>query len=1019
MRRKHYLLFSALGFLMAALLTFCVSLADFQLSEINKYDISRYTQKLHKEQKDIYSVIARFDPQKINTLLSSNIDDNVAFFIFKNNKLLYWINDAPIDEQQLLQTDTISRFVKLNNNWYITRSFYKKDYRIVVTFSVKHEKVYVDQPHKDNVNAAFSITDNVIIGPPCDDHGITIIGVEGYPIINLYTYNKAARYDIVLLLRWMSVIFLLISTFLLFQYSGRHKTVSLFILLLLILRVVLFFAGDFLKYKLDLFSPRIYADFYALSSLGELLLHAIFAFLIITVIYKRRKLWEIYLSRVTRLKRICWISGTIVVLVISAMTIHYILRSLIFHSIINLKPQHLTDLDFYSLVAYFTLAILFSTFFLMVHIFLRCNFPMWLNAWKKQTLAILYILMISVYSSYFVNDYTTQFDHQRNAIWAYKLVIQHDEEKINPNFNLPSNYSYALFFNKALTQSGGSFNYYRNLGKQWDINRFTEIFKSNEYIHYVYKVNDEYNVILSHEEDTLINHAAAYSYLFLFFGFWLYTFLYFAGWRLQWVWNNNVLRRKFTLSLLGLVVFSLVAVCTGSLIYNIAQYKAINNRQIAGHIKSTLAILNYELNTLQLSEIQNTPELYAILTRVSNSFDIDINIYDAQGRVLISSIPEFFSKHMKSTRMSSEAMLALEKGEMSRVIRREKVGNLDYMSVYVCHYNRSGQLDAYINLPYFINQKEMTEDISTIITSYANVYIILIIIAFIISITLSNQITRPLNIIRQNMKSFERNGKLEPIDYSSPDEVGDLIRSYNDMITILDNNNRKLAQAERESAWRDIARQIAHEIKNPLTPMRLSIQHLIRMKQNNAPGWQNHFEEVLNTWLEQIETLSKTASEFSSFTKIGQQESTTIIDLNTVIKEQLSLFNNHPNITFTLQSKVTPANVKIRPEQLNRVFMNILTNAIQAIDKKENGQIIMTLYEQGDQYYVAVEDNGCGISKEEQVKLFTPNFTTKSGGSGLGLFICHNIMENYDGGIYYSPSTLGGACFTIYLPKAV
>jgi signal transduction histidine kinase len=188
------------------------------------------------------------------------------------------------------------------------------------------------------------------------------------------------------------------------------------------------------------------------------------------------------------------------------------------------------------------------------------------------------------------------------------------------------------------------------------------------------------------------------------------------------------------------------------------------------------------------------------------------------------------------------------------------------------------------------------------------------------------------------------------------------------------------------------------------------------MKQNHAPEWQQHFEEMANALLEQIETLSKTASDFASFAKIGLQESA-VIDLNIVIKEQASLFH-YPNITLTVQSKVAPASVKIRPEQLNRVFMNILTNAVQAIDGKENGQIIMTLYAQDDRYYVSVEDNGCGISDEEQKKLFTPNFTTKSCGSGLGLFICRNIMENYDGSITYSPSALGGACFTICLPKA-
>jgi signal transduction histidine kinase len=1014
MRRKKHLLFSGIGFLVAALFTLCVSLTNLPLSEINQHDITRYTQNLHKQEKYIYSLVDQIDPQKnLYAPLPTKISDDLAIFIFKDDKLVHWIHDAPIDEQQLLQIDTISRFVKLNQNWFITRSFQKGDYRIVVTVPVKKERVYVDQNLKNN--AVFSITNNVIIGPPCDDQGITICGIKGYPLINLYTYNHEARRDINLLLRWMSVLFILVSIFLLFRYAWRYKTAPLFIFIFLALRVLLFFSGDFLKQGIGLFSPRIYADSFLLNSLGDLSLHAIFMFLIIEIIYKHRKIWEIYLTRTTRVKRNYWIAGSVVLIVIFAIATRYILRSLVLHSTINLNIQHPTELDFYSLVAYSVLAILFSTLFLMLHTLLRCGYPTLLNAWKRQTLAIIYMMLVSVYASFCVNHYNLQSAQQRNAIWAYKLAMQHDDEKINPNFSLPSNYSYALFLDKKLHSSSGNFNYYRRVGKQWETNEYTKIFRHHEYIHYAYKINDRYTVVISHKEDTLINYAAGFSYLFLYFGFLFYLLLYCAGWRLQWMWNNNALRRRITLALLGIVIFSLVVVCAGSLIYNIAQYKAINSRQISERIKSTLAILNHELNSLQLSNIQHTPELSAMLTRISSSFDIDINIYDTQGKLIISSIPEFFSRHMKSIRMNSDAMLTLEKGETSRIIRREKIEQFDYMSVYVCYYNRHGQPSAYINLPYLINQKEMTEDISTIITSYTNVYILLIIITLVISIILSNQITLPLNIIRNNMKSFELSGKLEPIDYDSPDEVGDLIRSYNAMIIKLEENNRKLAQAERESAWRDIARQIAHEVKNPLTPMRLSIQHLLRMKQNNAPNWQMHFDEMANTLLEQIETLSNTAAEFSSFAKIGRQEST-IIDLNTVVTEQMSLFNNYPNIMVTVRSKVAPANVRIRHEQLNRVFTNILTNAVQAIDKKDDGQVIMTLYAQADRYCVAIEDNGCGVNEGEQANLFTPNFTTKSFGNGLGLVICRNIMENYNGSITYSSSSLGGACFTISLP---
>ncbi len=228
---------------------------------------------------------------------------------------------------------------------------------------------------------------------------------------------------------------------------------------------------------------------------------------------------------------------------------------------------------------------------------------------------------------------------------------------------------------------------------------------------------------------------------------------------------------------------------------------------------------------------------------------------------------------------------------------------------------------------------------------------------------------------------------------------------------------RRLAQNERENAWQEMARQIAHEIKNPLTPMRLSLQHLLRLKKDGAPGWIERFEEVLHTLLEEINTLAKTASEFSSFAKTTSTDPV-IIDLNKIIQERRPLFDNYPNIKLSINTLEYETNIKAHHNRINRVLTNILTNAVQALKNKEDGEIVMNLQTTGKFHCITIEDNGAGVDKAIEPHLFTPNFTTKKSGSGLGLAICRNIVESYGGTITYSHSGMGGACFTICIPKA-
>jgi nitrogen fixation/metabolism regulation signal transduction histidine kinase len=237
------------------------------------------------------------------------------------------------------------------------------------------------------------------------------------------------------------------------------------------------------------------------------------------------------------------------------------------------------------------------------------------------------------------------------------------------------------------------------------------------------------------------------------------------------------------------------------------------------------------------------------------------------------------------------------------------------------------------------------------------------------------------------------------------------------MLDKLAENAAKLAQTEREHAWREMAQQIAHEIKNPLTPMMLNIQHVMRLKKNNDPNWEKHFDNLAKSLIEQINILSITASEFSDFAKFTKVERYDV-DVIELLEKQLTVFKGYDKIKISLHvDGVRHKIVSALYEQLQRVFTNLIKNAIQAIGDDNEGEIKLFAYDLSNNYYCfKVQDSGIGIDREFQKHLFQPNFTTKSSGTGLGLAISKNIIENIGGRIYYALSEDGKTCFVIELP---
>ncbi len=302
--------------------------------------------------------------------------------------------------------------------------------------------------------------------------------------------------------------------------------------------------------------------------------------------------------------------------------------------------------------------------------------------------------------------------------------------------------------------------------------------------------------------------------------------------------------------------------------------------------------------------------------------------------------------------------------------------------------------------------------IDTLITFYA----FLLLMTGVFAIVVANSITKPIVKVGEKLSHLQL-GQNEPLEWKSQDEIGELIAEYNKMIKKLAESTEKLKQSERESAWREMAKQVAHEIKNPLTPIKLSIQYLLHTTNSNPQQVQPMLQHVSQTIIEQIEGLTRIATEFSNFAKMPKPENTVFI-LNDAVQSVYHLFTEHPasNTALFLHLPQEPLTVYADRDQVIRVLNNLIKNALQAIDNESVGKIDISLYANGTRACMEVRDNGSGIPPEMRDKVFQPNFTTKSSGTGLGLAMCKNIVEAVNGAIWFESRVKEGTVFFVELP---
>jgi len=398
-------------------------------------------------------------------------------------------------------------------------------------------------------------------------------------------------------------------------------------------------------------------------------------------------------------------------------------------------------------------------------------------------------------------------------------------------------------------------------------------------------------------------------------------------------------------------------------------------------------------------------------------FGADINLFDARGQLIVTSLPDIFNMGHIGRQINPDAFVKLALGRRTSIIEHEEIGVLQYLSAYETFVDADNNIIAYLNLPYFTHQDDIREEISTIIAVLLTFYMVIILVTMLVSVIISNQITQPLIMLQEKFKNIKLGAKNEPINYRSHDELGGLVNEYNRAIDELARSANRLARSEREMAWREMAKQIAHEINNPLTPMKLSIQHLKRAYDNKSERFDDYMEKISRSLVEQIDSLSEIATEFSNFAKmpVGVNEQ---IDLLERINNVIPIFavDDNKRAFRTDFNDLDHAMINADKEQITRVFINLFKNSLQAIPKERQADIHVEVLKLNRIIWVRIKDNGAGIPLEMQEKIFSPNFTSKSSGMGLGLSIVHNIIENIGGTISFKTRQNEGTTFIISLP---
>jgi len=620
---------------------------------------------------------------------------------------------------------------------------------------------------------------------------------------------------------------------------------------------------------------------------------------------------------------------------------------------------------------------------------------------------------------FLIKDYTSQYSYlirekiraKDTSIWLYctlkskkipeeigfpRLLIS-DKAKV---FESLENYSIAKYFDGKLIKRYGVYSFpYSSDVLKGTLKEEKLFFNKDGYNHFMLKSGENNMIILSRKDSDWVNAVTTMAFLFVSYGILLALYSWLKARNKRLAFRRLSLAVKIQVVLIGLVFLSLLGFSIGSGTFVRNQYEQYTGGVIREKLRSVGTVSKLRLGEfLNINDSGNRSDLEYYLRNWSQIFVTDVNVYDLRGQLVASSRPKIYNIGLLSEQMNPTARKALMFEKKSEYIHQERIGTLKYLSGYIPFFNDEGDLLAYLNIQHFDKQNEFESQIQRFLIAIINVFMILLALSIVGAILVSNWLTSPLRMIQKSFSRMELGKNNQAIDYQSNDELGDLVREYNLKLIELESAAVKLAQNERESAWREMAKQVAHEIKNPLTPMKLTIQQLQRVFDPNDPNSKAKIDRVAQSIIEQIDALTSIANAFANFAKMPNPR-VEKLELRDFLGSLVAVFESEESCLVKLVAPTEKVFIEGDKEMLLRVVNNLVTNGIQAIPHGRKGQVYISLYVEPTVVFIEVSDNGLGIPHEQLSTVFEPYFTTKSTGTGLGLAMVKQIVEGHGGTI--------------------
>ncbi|CAA9289119.1 MAG: hypothetical protein AVDCRST_MAG56-4413 [uncultured Cytophagales bacterium] len=631
----------------------------------------------------------------------------------------------------------------------------------------------------------------------------------------------------------------------------------------------------------------------------------------------------------------------------------------------------------------------------------------------------------------FIKQYVSLVDVMKDGELLGYVVIDLKQRRVVPTNVYPEllinkrfmqapesrDYSYAVYQDGKIGYTEGSYNYRKNFPARLlgETAAARDGLNFNDFHHVVVGEAGGKQIVVSGRRYPVKNLLSNFSFLFvvLVMAISLGIFV-----RTLWYWASREtlsFSARIQLYLNAAFFLPMLAVSIATLSIVRSAYREDLNRSFLEQAETVSNNLGGYVNQYRRGFLSKE-ELIDAVKRIAQYTRSDVNVFERSGQLLVSSQMEIYERGILSRNINMDAYLAIARDYDHRVLLPETVGALRYNAVYEGIYDYSAnRLMGIVSIPFFASKAELDAQVVEVLSTILNIFTAIFIAMLVLSHFASRILTVPLRLITQNIRKTSLNAYNEPIRWDSKDEIGMMVGEYNKMLLNLEASKQALARSEKEAAWREMAQQVAHEIKNPLTPMKLTLQHLQRAMRLESPEVARRTERSFGTLLDQVDTLSDIATAFSAYAKMPVPKDEHF-DVAEVLRKTLELYRSHDEVS--LRTSIPDLHCEVRGDAqlMGRIFTNLLLNGIQSVPHGRRPEIEVSLQRIDREVLIAVADNGCGIAENVQPKVFLPNFSTKYAGSGIGLAVARHGIEHAGGSIWFETKVGEGTTFFVRLP---